>query len=224
MNDGPSSDGSEAVSGLHSTLGSRLGSQVFSWACRTSVSSMSSTANMTTPVAECLHRSGATASACGSALPIHEILKSAEPTFEVAHVVKCFLCERFSDGARLLCIPSDHDDARIMVLHRQATVVFGGLYLSDVFTWQQFASGKIPSVRQAPRRKLGRIARIDEHCGSILPQCVVQAVKFGNHDSAQRAPNRSSELIAPHIRVARRKKVFAHALALPAEWAIAVQD
>jgi hypothetical protein len=39
----------------------------------------------------------------------------------------------------------------------------------------------------------------------VLLQRVVQAVKFGNHDSAQRAPNWSAELIAPHIGVARRK-------------------
>ena len=126
------------------------------------------------------------------------------------HVVECLVRDRRRNAFRLRPIGPDHDDAGMVVLHRQATIVFRLLHLA----WRQPAR---PGKRRAA-------TGVEKHGRLVVFQDVAKPILLDLLQAAQCSPDRHAELVASHLGKARGEQVLGESLGSAAEGAIAIED
>ena len=130
------------------------------------------------------------------------------------HVVEGVSHDGFGDGARLRSILTDDEDARVVVGHRQATVVLG------IGRIRQYDGARVGEGR--PDGPL--FARVDQDRGAVGAEQSRQSFLFDLSEAAQGPPGRDPELVAADIRVARLLQLRAESLASAAIGTVAVEN
>src|SRR5438128_4193586 len=141
---------------------------------------------------------------------------------KVAHVVEGLARQGLRHVARRHG-PSDHDEPRVVIFHRQATVVLRALDLAHILSFKHGAARDGLGARERAGLALRRLPHIDDDGGAIVREDVSQSFRLDLRDAAQRAPHRDAELVAPDFGVARRQQLRRQALALAAIGTVQVE-
>src|SRR5262249_48926355 len=130
---------------------------------------------------------------------------------------------RFRYGFGLRPIATEHNDARVMVFHRQAPIVLGLFDLSNVLARLHTAERHILRIRKGMRLELLWLTGVNPHRCLILLHDVLHAFSLNLRDPPEGTPHWNAELVAPHVGISRREEFFRETFALVTQRTITVE-
>jgi len=130
---------------------------------------------------------------------------------------------RFRYGFGLRPIAPEHNDARVMVFHRQAPIVLGLSYLSNVLARLHAAERHISRMRKGMSLELFWLTGVNPHRCLILLHDVLHAFSLNLRDPPEGTPHWNAELVATHVGISRRKEFLRETFALVTQRTITVE-
>src|SRR5439155_7568635 len=141
---------------------------------------------------------------------------------KVADVVERLARQGLGHVARRHGSP-DHDEPRVVIFHRQATVVLRALDLAYILTFEHGAARDGLGIREHVGLTLLRLPHIDDYGGMIVREDFAQSFRLDLRDTPERAPHGDPQLVAPDFGIARGQQLRGQALALAAVGTVAVE-
>ena len=112
--------------------------------------------------------------------------------------MKGFPRQSFGNGPGLRSVAPEHDDTRVVVIHRQAAIILCFLDLAHVLSGFDTTERQTASIRDGAGSRLFRITSVNPDGGLVLLPDVLQPFKLDLRDASERTPYRDTQLVAPH--------------------------